>query len=331
MRIATARADQREALLALMDAVLRPDGAATRVWEDYPVALGPENLGGLLLVEEDGVPVAGLSCLVRRFRTSWGDLPVAVIGSVATAPARRGRGLSRALQDELLARLRRDGVPLAALWSEHPEYYAGRGFAPAGLEWHAVLDDWRAAPATPGGGLAVRDYRPEDLPAVARLYERHELRTHRRPGDAGRLYAMPGTRGLVATGPEGAVAGYAFCGRGLDFPGYVLEWAGAPPVLAAVLQEAKRRLGARAVLLPQSTEAAARALAASGAALAARPSGLWAVLRPDLLSEAARAASAAEPAAALVGRAEAWLGGVAADGTPVPGPLRLAVWGFDSN
>lgn len=331
MRIATARADQREPLLALMDAALRPDRTATRVWDDYPVALGPDNLDGLLLVEEDGVPVAGLSSLVRRFRTSWGDLPVAVIGSVATAPARRGRGLCRSLLDDLLARLRRDGVPLAALWSGHPEFYAGRGFRPAGLEMHAVLDGWRAGPAAPGVGLAVRDYRPEDLPEVVRLYERHELRTHRPPGDAGRLYAMPGTRGLVAAGPDGAVTGYAFCGRGLDFPGYVLEWAGAPPVLAAVLEEARRRHGARAVLLPQSTEPAARALAAGGAALAARPSGLWAVLRPDLLAAAARAAGAAAPAASMAGRAEAWLGGVAVDGTPAPGPLRLAVWGFDSN
>lgn len=331
MQIATARADQREPLLALMDAALRPDGAATRVWEDYPVALGPENLDGLLLVEESGVPVAGLSSLVRRFRTSWGDVPVAVIGSVATAPARQGHGLSRALQDELVARLRRDGVPLAVLWSDHPEYYAGRGFRPAGLELHAVLDGWRAGEAAPADGPAVRDYRAEDLPAVVRLYERHELRAHRQPGDAGRLYAMPGTRGLVATAPDGAVAGYAFCGRGLDFPGYVLEWGGAPPGLAAVLAEARRRHGARAVLLPQGTEPTAGALAAAGAALAARPSGLWAVLRPDLLAEAACAAGAAPPAAAMAGRAEAWLGGVGADGTPAPGPLRLAVWGFDSN
>ncbi len=319
---------ERAEFLDLADACLRPEGGPTRWRDDFPTALGPGNRDGLLVWRQDGSLAAGLACLVRPFRTSVGRLPVAMIGSVFTRPGLRGRGLSAVLQREALDRARAAGAVLAVLWSDRPQLYAGRGFAPAGLEHHVDLAPWR--PEADGAGPAARPYVPGDAAAVAALHRRHRLRMERTEAEEAGLRAMPGTRGLVLTAADGAVAAAVFCGKGADFPGWAHEWAGPPPLAARLLAEARRRGLARWLLAPQGGEPLLGRLTRRGARALTAPSGLWRVLRPEPLAEAFRRAGREPPPAAARGEAAAWLGGPGPDGVPRPGPLRAAVWGFDS-
>ncbi len=322
MEIRSVGPGERGRLLAVVEAGLRRPGSPTGPADDFPLALAEANADWQLVAEEDGEFLAALACVVRPCATSAGELPVAAIGSVVTAAAWRGRGLSRRLQAEVLARVAAHGVPLAVLWSDRPELYAARGFAPAGVEFHVELEGWRG-PDAPAGAV-VRRCEPRDVATVTALYAGHPYRTLRAAGEDALLYGMPGTRGWVLEPSAGAaVTAYAFCGKGQDFPGWILEWGGDPADVAVLVARLRAAEGARWLLAPQGAEPLAAALVAAGARAVARPSGLWCVTHPARLAELAGGSARATAAAA-------WLGGVGGDGLPLPGPLRLAVWGFDS-
>ncbi len=322
MIIRTVRSGERSRLLALVESGLRRPGSPTGPADDFPLALGEMNRDWQLVVEENDEFLAALACLVRPCVTSAGELPVASIGSVVTAVSSRGRGLSRLLQAEILARLGERGVPLAVLWSDSPELYSSRGFAPAGVEFHVELDGWRGPEAPPDA--VVRPYGQGDGAAVAALHARHPYRTRREPGENALLYGMPGTRGWVLEPFAGAApAAYAFCGKGQDFPGWILEWGGEPSAAAVLVAHLRAHAAARWLLAPQGAEEMAAGLAADGARVVAHTSGLWCVTSAPRLATLVGGAARDSTACA-------WLGGVDESGLPQPGPLRLAVWGFDS-
>lgn len=307
----------------LVNAEIRPDGARTRAWDDFPLILDPANSDWTLVARSgDGAVVAGMAALIRDFSTNCGSIPVAGLGSVVTRPDHRGQGLSRALQDEMVSRLRRQNVPLAVLWTDRPEIYAGRGFAAAGWEHHVVIRDLDFP-----DNADIREYRSEDAGAVAALYAAHRWRTVRLPGDDARLYGMPGTCGLVTVGSGGEVTAACFCGKGADFPGYVTEWSGPVDAVLSLLGAVRARGWAHTVLVPPGAEVLVDALTARGAGWFATASGQWCVLDAPRLARAARAAGVDPPAGA---EATAWLGRVDGDGLPRQGALHLAVWGFDS-
>ncbi len=326
MEIAGLTVAQHADYLALVNAEIRPEGATTRAEEDFPLALGVANLEWQLgIVDAEGRLAAGLAVLVRRHATSCGDLAVGMVGSVATRPDCRGRGLSARLQAAALERLRARGVPLAALWTDRPEIYAGRGFVPAGWEWHVPLADVALPPAD--RGTRIRAFTPADVSDVSRLHDLHPWRALREPGDAGLLYWMAGTSGLVAVAgdrPQAAV----FCGKGADFEGYVAEWDGPPSAVLPLLAAARASGLAAAVLVPPGGEALLRELAARGARPEPRFGACWCIVCPDLLAAAARRTGACPPPD--VKDAAAWLGGVEPDDRVRPGPVTLAVWGLDS-
>ena len=318
MQIAAATDRDHAGFLALVNAEIRPHRAKTNAWDDFPLVLDPANAPWTLVAKApDGTVAAGVAALIRKHTTSFGEMAIAGVGSVVTHPEHRGRGLSTELQNALLEKVGRQDVPLAVLWTDRPEYYAGRGFAAAGWEHHADLAgvSWPAAPAE----LAIRPYAAADAPAVEGLFAGHPWRTLRRPGEAARLYGMPGTAGLVAAGPDGTPAAAVFCGKGADFPGYVTEWDG--PVDAVVALRARARAAGLA-------EAVRVRLVALGAGWAVQPSGQWCVVRPDLLVARALAAGLAPPPNPR--DAAAWLGAPDGEGGVAPGPLTAAVWGFDS-
>ncbi len=328
MHIAIAAGGDHARFRDLVNAEIRPDRANSNAWDDFPLILDPNNADWTLVAKApDGRLMGGIACLIRDHATSLGTVAVAGIGSVVTEPEFRGQGVSAALQNALLDRLRRQDVPLAVLWTDNPAIYAGRGFTAAGWEHHIALGgvEW---PETPPATV-IRPYADADAGAVAGLFAGHRWRTLRRPGDDARLYGMPGTRGLVAADRDGRLEAAVFCGKGADFPGYALEWSGSTPRVLDLLAEAVRRGLAEAVLVPAGGEALLAALADRGAAWAVQPSGQWCVLRPDLLARLAAAAGAAAPQDPA--DPAAWLGAPDPAGArPVPGPLAVAVWGFDS-
>jgi len=313
--------------LALVDQEIRPAGANTYSWEDFPLILGQDNRAGVFGILENNKVVAGAACLVRQFQTSCGAVPVAGIGCVVTSPEHRGRGFSRDLQSAMITSLAAANVPLAVLWTDQPETYSGRGFRPAGWEFHVDMKDVVPANGFPSG-FTCRPFLAEDTAAVSSLYRRHSFRTIRNPGDSTLLYGMPGTKGLVAVGQGDQVVAAVFCGKGADFVGYVCEWSGSHGLVNPLLDQVHGQDLARYVLVPPGGQALAESLARRGAVVTARTTGLWVVAQPDQLARYLQSAghgSAADPTDPA-----SILGTVGPDGVVVPGAMDLAVWGFDS-
>lgn len=309
--------------VAFLNAGMRPTGRPTRAVDDFPVILSERNLTGFHGMRDKTGWIAGLAVLTRPFETTVGTLRVAGVGSVVTRTDCRGRGYSGRLQRHVLDHLTAQEVPLAVLWSDRPEIYAGRGFAPAGWEFHLELGALSERWQTPDGA-APRELNAADIPQVVGLYERHPLRTHREPDDHAELYGMPGTRGLGIFAGDRLLA-YAFCGKGDDFPDYVTEWGGEVEAVLRLLAAVAARGFAAHALVPVGREDVLERAAASGARFAAVPSGLWVVLRPDVLESCIGRRPEGDPSDAA-----SWLGRLTPDGQPVEGLLQTAVWGFDS-
>jgi GNAT superfamily N-acetyltransferase len=327
MDITTFSPGQFTEFLSLVEDQIRPPGSSTHAWDDFPLILSQENSSMIFGICQGDRVAAGVACLVRQFQTSCGPIPVAGIGSVVTRPDSRGQGFSRALQNALIERLDAADVPLAVLWTDQPEFYSGRGFAPAGWEFHVDMTGVGAEGGFPEG-FSCRDFHPEDSADVAALYDHHPYRTIRPPGDDARLYIMPGTRGLVATGEGDKVVAAVFCGKGADFTDYVTEWDGPLALVIPLLGECRRRGWAGQVLVPPGGEGLADQLVRLGGMVAAQPSGHWLIIQPEKLSRFMHSSghgvprNPADPAALL--------GTVGPDGVIVPGALTVAVWGFDS-
>ncbi len=318
--------------LDLVDAEIRPLRAKTHAWDDFPLILHEENRPWTLVARgTDGMVIGGIASLIRSFTTNYTDIGVAGIGSVVTHPGHRGQGISRSLQDAMLEMCRRQGVPLAVLWTDHPEIYAGRGFFPAGWEFHLDFSE-AELPGLAEPDLTVRSLSVLDIEIVEAMYQNHPCRTLRNPGDSEQLYLMPGTKGLVlergSLDSGGEILAAVFCGKGADFPDYVTEYEGEERGALALLGHIRHAGLARHILVPAGEEAFAEKLVKLGAGWEIRSSGLWKVLAPEALITTT--GIGADQPEHIVGDPRFWLGGVDEDGALQPGILKLGVWGFDS-
>ena len=92
MRITNPSATEHAAFRTLVNAEIRPAGAVTEAWDDFPLILSPDNAEWTLVVRDaEGQVAAGLSALIREFTTNCGKLHIAGLGSVVTRPDQRGR------------------------------------------------------------------------------------------------------------------------------------------------------------------------------------------------------------------------------------------------
>ena len=124
------------------------------------------------VVEVDGAVAGYLRIFDRRMWLRGARLRAAGIGSVATHPDYRCRGLATALLRDTLALLHREGYHLSFLGTEvAPAFYERLG-------WRTVLQPSHGAPAAEAArlpdrpGLTVRPFAPSDLTAVARIHAR---------------------------------------------------------------------------------------------------------------------------------------------------------------
>jgi GNAT superfamily N-acetyltransferase len=216
---------------------------------EYPLVFDAHFAGETVELVEQGEVRAACALLVREFRIGAHTVRGGLIGSVATDPAWRQRGLATRLLVRAEETLRARGCLFALLWAEDPGFYLKRGYAPFGTECDYLLVSELALVLPEPSG--VRELCAGDEPFLHRLHERHVQRVERSPEETRALLGVPGMLTLVRersgapTHPPQPVA-YACLGRGRDLADAIHDWAGEPEdVLALLRAHLERRFPAR--------------------------------------------------------------------------------------
>jgi hypothetical protein len=172
-----------------------------------------------------------------------------LIGSVATDPAWRRRGLATRCLARAEEALRARGCLFALLWPDEPGFYLKRGYAPFGSECDYLLVS-ELAGVLPEP-IGVRALAAGDEPFLQRLHARHTERVERSLEETRALLGVPGMltlvreRALAPSQPAHPVA-YACLGRGRDLGDAIHDWGGeTEDVLALLRAHLERRFPAR--------------------------------------------------------------------------------------
>jgi len=257
--------------------------------DEYPLVFDPRFTGETVEITEAGEVRAACALLVREFQCGSLRLRGGLIGSVATHPEHRRRGLGTRLLRRAEETLLERGCRFALLWADDPGFYLERGYVPFGREHDYILvSELREALPAPRG---VRPLRSEDVPFLHRIHERHSVRAHRSPEEMAALLAVPGMLTLVReraaspTHPSLPVA-YACLGRGRDLGDAIHDWGGEPEdVLALLAAHLERRFphgepGMLILLAPPSAHELGYRLVSLGVPRKAGILGLGKVLDP---------------------------------------------------
>lgn len=234
----------RARALALIERVLRQGGP---IAGEYPLCFDPRFPGRVLATEADGETVAACAVLVRDFAVGPHQVRCGMIGSVCTAPERRGQGLATGLLRRAERELAHEGCVLAMLWADDPRFYGARGWQPIGSEIDFLLEPEHESRLC--GASGIRAAAPDDRAAIHRLYAQHRERCERSREETAALISGPGIETLVLQRSRDVVA-YTCSGRGADFAGTVHEWAGSDSDVLALLREHMQRARRRGSSAP---------------------------------------------------------------------------------
>jgi len=233
------------AALGLLERVL----ASRTLAAEYPLVFDPRFGGETIELVEQGEVRAACACLAREFRIGPHLVRGGLIGSVATDPDWRRRGLATRCLSRAEDVLRARGCLFALLWADDPGFYLKRGYAPFGSECDYLLVSELADLLPEPSG--VRELRAGDEPFLHRLHARHPERVERSLDETRALLGVPGMLTLVReragapSHPPQPVA-YACLGRGRDLTDAVHDWAGeTEDVLALLRAHLERRFRSR--------------------------------------------------------------------------------------
>jgi GNAT superfamily N-acetyltransferase len=211
-----------ESACSLLGAILRPERPRSLV-EEHPAIFGGAANGELRVLWEEGRPLGGAAIVVREAATPHGKLRLGLIGSVATDPSARGRGVGRAVLASCEASLRDWGCAAALLWADVPRFYERCGYVGAGCELLLVFPHDAPLPPVDGCARSV----PEEWDCVERLRRREPARTDRPSAESFAHYGGAATAVFVHRGARGDIDAYAAVGRGADLRGVIHESGGS--------------------------------------------------------------------------------------------------------
>jgi GNAT superfamily N-acetyltransferase len=199
--------------------------------------------GGRFFVVTDGDELLS-HCAVRTVavRGAGGVVAVNLLGSVATSPEHRGRGLA----GQVLAAALEATATAAAhtlLWAERDGLYGRVGFVPGATESCLLL----ARRPRHGGGV-VRAATIVDHPALGALHDQKPWRVERTAVAMSGLLTTPGLFTFVLE-RDGQPVAYACTGKGADLQGYWHELGGSDEDLAELLPAALHLADQRDALL----------------------------------------------------------------------------------
>lgn len=271
----------------LMERVLR---SGAPIAPEYPLVFDGRDAAAFVVDDEEGEARAACAIIERRLLVRGREVPAGLIGSVATDPRFRRRGLCTAVLERAEAELARRGALLAVLWADDRAYYEKRGWRAFGweIDFHLPAALMERLPEPFG----VRERSPSDDEQIHALYERHAERVARSLEETRSLLACPGMEVLVLE-RWGRIAGYSCLGRGADLRDVVHEWGGDAQALLALLREHLARRRERGeeqglyLIAPPSAIDVAERLTLLGAALAQGVVGMGKIVRTDAAAELA--------------------------------------------
>jgi predicted N-acetyltransferase YhbS len=160
--------EENEAVLDLLEHVFNE----RRVFELY-MQFDPElNVRDTLLAACNGKLVSCVQIFTKRVRLRGKPALLGGIGSVATDPAHRGRGLATELLHRAIAEMEARGMALSLLFTGRLSFYERLSWLPiphTRLALHAA----DASAFSEAGDLRVRPYRESDRATIENLYERY--------------------------------------------------------------------------------------------------------------------------------------------------------------
>jgi GNAT superfamily N-acetyltransferase len=210
---------------------LRP-GSPFDLAREYPLVYGPVADARHCGVFEGGLlrSHAALRCV--DVMVEGRVVRIGLIGSVATAPQARRRGLAHRALDCVHAWATEQKAAGTLLWSDRLQWYAKLGYGSVGRETHIVLARDPEAPA----GLRPRTATPADTARLLALHEGKPVHVRRTREEFAALLRIPGMHTFVAE-EGGRVSAYACLEKGQDFPNTVHELGGEDGVVETLLSE----------------------------------------------------------------------------------------------
>lgn len=220
--------------LAELDEWLLP-GALYGAQQTWPQLYRSDGDGRFLGLFDGERMLSHCAYRLASMRTTRGALPIALLGSVATAPTARGQGLASQLLATAVADCKAAGAAAILLWAERHELYARVGFVPGAQEQCATL----AICEHDGEGTAARLATVLDHARLCELHAEKPCGVERTPRAMSGLLTTPGLWTCVLE-RDGEIVAYACSGKGADLQGWWHEYGGSDADVAALLPAAMR-------------------------------------------------------------------------------------------
>ena len=221
----------KAAALQLMETALREGRPLA---EEYPLVFPEDAPGRVETIEQDGRVASTCAWIGRTLLTASADVPVALVGSVATDAECRGKGFGTKVLRRAISNASEEGAAVVLLWADDPAWYQARGWIPFGTEAIYVVDDTIAFLLPEPND--VRPATSKDAAAIHDLYAERVARVDRSAQETKAMLGVPNMQTLVYE-KDGEVRGYACMGRGEDLANVIHEWGGAPDTVLPIVSE----------------------------------------------------------------------------------------------
>jgi GNAT superfamily N-acetyltransferase len=237
--------EEHSSAITLLNAVLRPDGPAS-ILQEYPLVLGTENIQNMFVMVKGNEVVSHAAIYFSRLLSGRLVFKVGGIGSVATHPDYRGKGLASAVINHCIDVMEEAGCHLSVLWTQRHDFYRNLGFETAGSEYLYRIKP--AQLAKDRSSCEVVPFSFRHLPAIIDIHDRERMRTERTRGEWEAYLGLPKAKALVAMRDDEATA-YAVMGKGEDFQRCVLEWGGDVGDLLCIMRAFGAAIGGEFMVL----------------------------------------------------------------------------------
>ncbi len=239
----------------MLQQTLRPGGSSPYpIAAEYPLVLAPSRPSRSLCIAPKGHKKGSRSFLAHasilpRQMTPTGlekakdgqqrsSVKFALVGNVVTAPEARGRGMMRALMEEVEARARTQKADAIVLWSDLADFYQKLGFTPGGKEIRMTmsvrkLDSGRVPFIWMPEGPLSDDYIVRMMELRSYGYDQPFFQIERSVAEFRELLGIPDVAVVFAC-PRNPAYGsvpsakqiecFFMVGKGADMQGVIHEW-----------------------------------------------------------------------------------------------------------